>query len=243
PGCVDIAGPSKDPLSPFIPKPLYAIDGNDRTLDFALSGLYGLPIGKGGAWLSEAHGALGQLVNDWSVDWIFTADSGTPISVPDNFSFNCPATNNRYIPDNQTFGQWLTNDPNCFKSLASNTWIPLTINSRSGYIRNYYAPQLSMGLTKQFAIREGLDLQFKAEAFNLTNTPIFTCNNGGGGSGSNCTGNPTTPVKPVFFTDPKTGQQRQIQAGQPGACTGYGCIGSGQQNFPRQLQMSLKMIF
>jgi hypothetical protein len=242
-GCVDIARPGKDPLTPFVPKPLYAIDTNDRTLDFALSGLYGLPIGRGGALLSEAHGVLGQLVNDWSIDWIFTADSGAPISVPNNFAFNCPATNNRYVPDNQNFSQWLTNDPSCFRSLAQNTWIPLTINSRSGYIRNYYAPQLSMGLTKQFAIHEGLDLLFKAEAFNLTNTPIFTCNNGGGGSGSNCTGNPTTPVKPVFFTNPKTGQQTQIQAGQPGSCTGYGCIGSGQQNFPRQLQMSLKVLF
>ena len=46
-----------------------------------------------------------------------------------------------------------------------------------------------------------------------------------------------------FFTDPKTGQRTQIQAGQPGACSGYGCIGSGQQNFPRQMQLSLKVLF
>jgi hypothetical protein len=242
-GCVDIAAPGTDPLTPFIPKPLYAIDTNDRTFDFALSGLYGLPIGKGGAWLNDAQGLVGHLVNDWSLEWIFTADSGTPISVPNNFAFNCPATNNKYVPNKQTFNQWLQNDPSCFTALANNTWAPLTINSRSSYIRNYYVPQLSMGIAKQFALRENLGLQFKAEAFNLTNTPIFTCNNGGGGSGSNCTGNPTTPVKPNFFTDPKTGQRTQIQAGQPGACSGYGCIGSGQQNFPRQMQLSLKVVF
>jgi hypothetical protein len=30
---------------------------------------------------------------------------------------------------------------------------------------------------------------------------------------------------------------------QPGAWSGYGTIGSTQQNFPRQLQLSLKILF
>jgi hypothetical protein len=100
----------------------------------------------------------------------------------------------------------------------------LTIIPRSGAIRAPYAPQLALGIGKQFAVREGLNLQFKAEAFNLTNTPIF-----GGPSNAN----PNQPISPV------TG----IAPGQPGSFTGYGTIGSNQQNFPRQMQLSLKVVF
>ena len=81
-----------------------------------------------------------------------------------------------------------------------------------------------MAVAKQFVIREDWKLRFKAEAFNLTNTPIF---------GGPSTGNPNQPIVPVPGIEP----------GCPGSFTGYGTIGSTQQNFPRQIQMSLKLIF
>jgi hypothetical protein len=74
-------------------------------------------------------------------------------------------------------------------------------------------------------IREGTRLQFKAEAFNVTNTPIF-----GGPSTAN-------PNAPVIFTP------LRAPLGSPGSCDGYGCIGFNQLNFPRQIQMSLKLLF
>jgi len=58
----------------------------------------------------------------------------------------------------------------------------------------------------------------------LTNTPIF-----GGPSNAN----PNQPISPVAG----------VIAGQPGSFTGYGTIGSTQQNFPRQMQLSLKVVF
>ena len=81
-----------------------------------------------------------------------------------------------------------------------------------------------MAMSKQFAIREGWKLQFKAEAFNLTNTPIF---------GGPSTGSPNTA----------TSRNLNIAPGTPGSCNGYGCVGSTQQNFPRQIQLSLKFLF
>jgi hypothetical protein len=234
PGCVDIARTSNDPLSPFIPKPLYQIDTNDRTIDFAFSGIYGLPMGKDGLW--NPHGVLGALVNNWSLDYIFTAASGTPITLDNTFAFNCPQNNNDYLPTHRTFNEWLYNEtPSCFTSLPSNTWQPRTLVPRRSTIRNPYAPQLAMAISKVFQIREGLNLQFKTEAFNLTNTPIF---------GGPSTGNPNQAVRqadPISCRCSFNGMR--ILAGQPGAFTGYGTIGSTQQNFPRQLQMSLKVLF
>jgi len=80
-------------------------------------------------------------------------------------------------------------------------------------------------MSKDFRIREGWRLQFKAEAFNVTNTPIF---------GGPSTANPNTAVTP---------RPDRAPAGKPGSCDGYGCIGQNQLNFPRQMQLSLKFIF
>ncbi|PYS65706.1 MAG: hypothetical protein DMF76_02070, partial [Acidobacteria bacterium] len=92
-------------------------------------------------------------------------------------------------------------------------------------VRNPWAPQLALAMSKDFKIREGWKLQFKAEAFNVTNTPIF---------GGPSTANPNTPVTP---------RPDRAPAGSPGSCDGYGCIGVNQLNFPRQMQLSLKLIF
>ena len=80
-------------------------------------------------------------------------------------------------------------------------------------------------MMKRFQLKEQLNLQFKTEAFNATNTPIF-------GGASN--GNPeVAPTRIESVADPNA----------PGAWQGYGTVGSTQQNFPRQLQLSLKMEF
>jgi hypothetical protein len=79
-------------------------------------------------------------------------------------------------------------------------------------------------MQKEFAMLEKTKLQFRAEAFNLTNTPIF--------NGPD-TGNPSSPIQ----------RQVNISASQPGAYTGYGTIGPSTQNSPRQLQFSLKILF
>jgi hypothetical protein len=223
PGCVEFA------------KPFYDIDTNDRPFDFAFSGIYGLPIGKGGIIGQNASGFLGQVLNDWTMDWIFTAASGTPVNALDNtVKYTCSSAN-PYQPAHRSFSEWINNEnPSCWQSLPNNTWIPRTILPRRSDLRNYYAPQVSFALAKAFKMTERLSLQFKAEAFNALNTPIF-----GGAS----TGGSTSAPTPNFFTDPKTGIQTRILPGQPGSFSGYGTVGSTEQNFPRQLQLSLKLLF
>lgn len=57
-----------------------------------------------------------------------------------------------------------------------------------------------------------------------TNTAIF---------GSPSSDSPQTAPVRTSVADPN----------QPGAWSGFGTIGSTQQNFPRQMQMSLKLLF
>ncbi len=203
-------------------KPYNAVDGNDRPWDFAFSGLYGLPIGRGSSFLSNAHGVLGEVINDWQLDWIFTNDGGTPVGFPNNDIYTCGTYNLR--PSVRSYKSYLNNSQGqCFSTFPEYTAV--TQLPRTTKLRNPYAQQTSLGLEKKFAIREGVKLQFKGEAFNATNTVIF---------GGPNTGSPEqAPSRNTSVADPT----------QPGAWSGYGTVGSTQQNFPRQMQFSLKVLF
>jgi hypothetical protein len=212
-------------------KPFYAVSASDRKFLLAFSGIWGLPVGRGGLFLKDAKGVLGHIINDWKLDWIFRHASGTPVGLPNGFNFNCP-NHPSYLPDSghKNYGQWLYNEsPGCFTSIqggtTGNPYAPITQVPRISTVRNPWAPQLALAMSKDFRVREGWTLRFKAEAFNVTNTPIF---------GGPSTANPNTPVTP---------RPDRAPAGQPGSCDGYGCVSNNQLNFPRQMQMSLKLIF
>jgi hypothetical protein len=169
----------------------YAVTGSDRPFDLAFAGTWGLPIGKGGVVGSNASGLRGQLLNNWDLSWILTADSGTPIGLPNGVTFNCPG-HPSYLPDEgkQSYTQWLYNEnnPGCFKNFPQFT--PVTVIPRVSYIRGpANRPQLALSLGKKFGLwGEGKFLQIKAEVFNVTNTRIF---------GGPSTANPTVAPQPV----------------------------------------------
>jgi len=204
------------------PAPYYAIDGSDRPWDLAFSGLYGFPVGRGGALLTNAHGFLGAVVNDWQMEWIFQNDGGTPVGYPNGENFNCGNYDLR--PLQKSYKSYVNNSQNsCFSTFTEYTAV--TKVPLSTGLRNPWAQQTALGFEKKFPIREGMTLQYKAEAFNLTNTPIF---------GGPSTGSPDQAL---------TRNDSVANPDQPGAWSGYGTIGSTQQNFPRQIQMSLKLQF
>jgi hypothetical protein len=208
------------------PNLMYRVSDSDRPFVFAMSGVWGLPVGKGGMVAKNAHGALGQVINGWQMEWVFTAQSGVPTALPQDKVFSCAATNNSYKPKHQSWGEWLYNeDRSCFTDIPPLGLRPATNVSRVSYIRNPEVPQLQLGFSKRFALKEGLGLLFKSEAFNALNTPKF--------------GGPNTdPSKRVSCT-----QHTNYLPGQPGYCEGYGTIGNNQLNFPRQIQFSLKLQF
>ena len=204
------------------PTPYYTTDSGDRPWDLAVSGLYGLPFGRGTSVLSNAHGAVGQIVNDWQMEWIFQNDGGTPVGFPNTYNYNCG--NYNILSPQKSWKSYINNTNNtCFSTFSeytAATQFPVTT-----VIRNPWAQQTALSFEKKFVLREGATLQFKAEAFNLTNTAIF--------AGPN-TGSPDQEL---------TRNTSVSRDDQPGSWSGYGTIGSTQQNFPRQIQFSLKMQF
>jgi hypothetical protein len=201
--------------------PYYGIDNSDRPFLFSFGGNYKLPIGKGGMLLNDAHGLLDEVVGGWQLNWIVNDQSGTPVSYPNGLLDTCGTYNIK--PAHKSWGSYLNNsNPSCFTGFPEYTTI--TQGPYSVKVRNPWAEQSQVAIQKQFELTEKTKLQFRAEAFNLTNTPIF--------NGPN-TSNPTSAIQQVSG----------IPTNLPGAYTGYGTVGTSTQNSPRQLQLSLKVLF
>ncbi len=132
---------------------------------------------------------LRQILGDWSVDATANAYSGQPLDLVAGF-FNRPdgtqvGARPDFIPG---VPFWLTDptvpgghrlNPAAFALPPLNPNDPtLSTFARQGTlgrneIRQPGIYQINLGLRKQFRLSERLELQFKAETFNLFNHPIF----------------------------------------------------------------------
>lgn len=198
----------------------YQIAGQDRTHVFSNTTEWELPVGKGRDLLSNASGVLGALVNGWAADWSISAESGTPVGLNTGYWYTC---NHPFAPDGgPTLTHYLYNDYSNGSKLGCYTSIPqyglMNLPNRISQLRNPTIVNLNLALHKQFSVTERVKLQFRADAFNATNTVLF----------------------PGPDNNPGDGPPKQ-QAN--GTWTGFGTVNLFQQNFPRVIQLSMKVLF
>ncbi len=153
---------------------------------FVLSGGYELPFGQGKRWVSEG-GFLDYLVGGWQINSILTLQSGFPSDVrstraPNNGQmfarFNVPdrvSGVSSYLPDGGVDGYL---NPEAFtepQRVNNVNGVPITQfgNAARRVVRGPGSTNVDLSLFKVFALAETVRLQFRAEAFNLTNTPTF----------------------------------------------------------------------
>jgi len=200
----------------------YQYDYGNADIDtrqrLALTMSYDLPFGK------SANGVEGIAIKGWSANAIYYAQTGNPFTVQN--------------PNGTESGIGLGNDrPNQAHGGGSgfskgiNSWFDTTQFQLQGVgllgneMRNQvYGPgtqALGLSVFKTFPIWERLNLQFRAESFNLLNTPTFS--------------NPGSTLSYASYT--------------PGAVAVQGDNGAGIINStpaaasPRQIQLALKLIF
>lgn len=58
-----------------------SLQASDRTHGFRSSGIFELPFGPGRSILGNSSGVVARVAEDWQLSWIFTANSGSPLSV------------------------------------------------------------------------------------------------------------------------------------------------------------------
>ncbi|HYW47027.1 MAG TPA: TonB-dependent receptor [Bryobacteraceae bacterium] len=190
---------------------VYALDSNQKTQEFAFSGVWDLPVGKGRYFFNSVHGTADKILTGWTIPWTATYISGWPVGLPGGINFcgdythyTDPSTG-QVVPQN--WNHWFNNNPKCYANFAPNV-INSGLPPRYSNINNPAAAQYNVAIEKYTKITERYNLQFRAEAFNISNTPIRPA-----------------PSSTSFTS------------------ATFGIIPNAQQNFPRLVELVLKLNF
>lgn len=160
----------------------YRLCATDATHVIHVSGTWELPVGPGRMLLPHANGFENELLGGWAFNYIFTHETGQPVNVtcpvPTTAFFGCnadlvPGVDKYAGPHNQL--QWL--NPAAFVNppVAGSSDMTFDVLGSAGMqARGPVFNNLDASLFKNFSIREDLRLQFRAESFNVSNTPQFS---------------------------------------------------------------------
>jgi hypothetical protein len=159
----------------------YALCDGDAAGLVHVAGTYDLPFGRGRQFGSSMNRAADLIVGGWKINGFYTFQSGQPFTVtcPSSTSadFGCSAdlTGQGIYTGPHNFTQWL--NPAAFAQPPVATAIgQSSIAPLGGPLQQARGPQftnLDSSILKNFNFTEKTYIQFRAEAFNTTNTPPF----------------------------------------------------------------------
>jgi hypothetical protein len=149
----------------------------DARHNFVFSANYELPFGKGRKFAGDASNVLDAIIGGWRLSGIFQGRSGFPVTVIDtrNRSLQGVRGNERPNcvgdpkPSDQNINHWI--DINAYAVAALGTFGNCPIG---GGVRAPGYKNIDAVLAKQFNAGASRYFEFRAEAFNLTNTPSFS---------------------------------------------------------------------
>jgi hypothetical protein len=165
--------------------PERTLSATDAPHRIVVDGNWAIPL------FANMHGVAGALLKGWQLNGIFVRESGFPLAAPSGFysmginpvlsganeskAFNTCTWLTNGTTTNCTFnGQTL---PVAFVQQAPNTL--RTLSGEFPSIRPPKVPNADLSMFKAFTLREHMRLQFRAEAFNATNSPQFNPPNTG----------------------------------------------------------------
>ncbi|MCZ2080132.1 MAG: hypothetical protein LC130_34630 [Bryobacterales bacterium] len=151
--------------------------GYNRTHMFTMGSVYELPFGPGKKYATS--GPVSWLVRGWQTNGTFAAYTGTPFTVgASGTELNAPGnsqTADQVKPGKvRTIGEIGANkswfDPLAFRQ-------PTGVRFGSSGRNSMFGPgmwNLDLSLFRNFNVTESVKIEFKAEGFNITNTPKFS---------------------------------------------------------------------
>ena len=193
---VGLAGYSNEKNSPYIQTPAFynlnlGLAPQDRRHSFSTTFIAASPFGHGGHFLTTGIG--GAILGDWQLSGTLRKVSGSV------FQLHAGGSSSSNL--NATVGN--TQRPDLLKSSvgilsqygSGTTWFDTTAFGPVGDLNRFgtspfyllHGPPLfnvDFGLGRNFRLSERFTLQFRAESFNLTNTPHFGNPNGDENSSS-----------------------------------------------------------
>jgi hypothetical protein len=160
----------------------------DHTQMFKAAFVYELPFGTGKQWANTERVSRAVL-GGWQVNGVFSAWTGSPLTLGQSGGgdLNTPGTSqdpNQIAPVKYLKGQgpgqyWF--DPASFAPVQDPGTMG-TVGRNPSWLRGPGLVQMDASLFRHFKLTERYDLEFRAEAQNLTNSPHFynpntTCTN------------------------------------------------------------------
>jgi hypothetical protein len=226
---------------------------------YNLSALYALPVGRGKRHLSQLNSFGQAVLGDWEIGTILNGRSGLPIDLrvtrPDvvyvdaaGRVFSSPAAGLTAVINTPGGGAsravrrpdlisgvdpFLGNDRAFLNPAAFAIPRPGTFgNLQRGLLHGPNFNQVDLTLAKRFPLREGMNLEFRSEVFNLSNHANFA--------------NPPATLPNALGTG-----NNQIQPGQPFTTAAAGNFGVLNRTVERtvglgtnrQIQFALRLIF
>ena len=190
--------------NPYDPNGSKSVSGFDIPHNFTVGLVYNLPFGHGQQWITRGIGS--RVLGNWQFNSIISVRSGqpyTPIMNVDTANIGTTAAQTRARPNlvgnpnlsNPTPQQWFNTA--AFASPAQYTFGTAGRN----ILRTQASQDFDLSLFREDKVTERIKLQFRVEAFNALNHPVF--------------GIPqTTFTSPTFGVVSTTiGNARQIQLG------------------------------
>jgi len=166
------------------------------------------------------------------VGWTFAAQSGTPVGLNQGYDYSCRT----FAPPNGTrTSEWFNplantivpaGETSCASAVPHIGGTGFTYNltpDHTSQVRNPTVPNLDLSLEKNFKVTERVRFQLRGEAFNAFNSALM--------------GGPDTSPGDL------PGSLFYNQTTKHSYWTGFGTISPNQQNFPRNLRVSGKIIF
>jgi Carboxypeptidase regulatory-like domain/TonB dependent receptor-like, beta-barrel len=172
--CLDEGSNQSGPLTVNFLKQNHAVCDYDSPTNLTISSVYELPFGSGKIFLANANRFVKGALGGWQVAGVFSGKTGlpfTPVISADQANTGIGSQRPNVV------GNWALSNP------TPNLWfnpaafaIPTKYtygNSGRNILRADNLLELDLTLEKNFVFSETRRLQFRAEAFNITNTPTF----------------------------------------------------------------------
>ncbi len=143
---------------------------------FTFTHVYELPFGRGKRFGTDMHPVLMGILGNWQLGGILSLRTGFPLTIqgPDNSTTNSRGPRADRIAAGGTIGdvgrgtKWF--DTTAYRIPASRTFGSTGIGTERGPGLKQY----DFSVQKQFPMGDRYRFEFRAEFFNLTNTPQFS---------------------------------------------------------------------
>ena len=159
----------------YNPQYTYGPASYDRTNNFTLSGIYLLPFGPGRKFATSNNIVNREIIGGWQLTGIQQFATGQPIAITANNNADTSSLHPVYadVTCNPSSGFQHTRfdifNPACIAQPGAGQY-----GTARNVSRQPPTFTTDLGLLKNFAITEHQQVQFRAEAFNVFNHPLFS---------------------------------------------------------------------